>query len=123
MTTMNFTLSPTLLGELIQGGSGNGVNAYAVSYLGGTYSSLITLVNNGQSTGTTSLDLPSGDSGQDFFIIQHGAPNSSLPSQLTVSNNGFVNTEGPKNNFEYQLIEFTLSTKVKDQVNDTADIS
>ena len=39
-TTMNFTLSPTLLGNLTSGGSGNGVYAYAFAFEAVSYTHL-----------------------------------------------------------------------------------
>jgi len=127
MTTMDFTLSPALSEELAPKSlppGGNGIYAYAVDYVGGNFSSYITLVSNGTPTGVTKLPIAAGASGRQYVVIQHEG-DKDLPTHLkwALGAGGITGDIGRdsalKYNYQYQLFEGTLTPSS----NDVGDIS
>ena len=120
MTTMNFTLSPTLYAALAAGGPGNGTYAYAFAFSGPDPVGQATLVDNGvvRSAGELSLALPSQfASGIVYVVIQQGG-DGTLPATLLSGGNPLGNINpisAQQHNYGYQLFEATLSNSQYDQ--------
>jgi hypothetical protein len=112
-TTMNFTLSPTLLQSLTAGGSGNHVYAYAFAFSSGNLVGSSALINNGV-TAASSIALPTSfPSGAVYVVIQQGG-DGTLPNGIHAV--GDINPANAQaSNYSYQLFEATLSSAAFDQ--------
>jgi hypothetical protein len=130
-TTMNFTLSPTLLGELTNNGtgSGNGVYAYAFAFEGNTLipGGAITLVNSGVATGTNSIALTTASdttfaSGRIFVVVQQTGAGGTSDLLTAVTQVGDITSvDAQTRNYRFDLLEATLSNSASD-VADISDI-
>jgi len=112
-TSMNFTLSNTLLGNLTKGGSGNGAYVYAFAFDGaGRLLRSSTLVNNGVKA-ATSLQLADNGTvtGGNVIIVTQQVgkgKTSTLPGAVKAIGD-LVNTDKAKQlNYRYDAVEFTL---------------
>ena len=118
-TSMKFTLSSTLLGNLTKGGSGNGAYVFAFSFDGnGNLLKSSTLVNSGV-TASTSLQLADNStvSGGNVIVVtqQVGKGNTSTLLSTVKTIGDLVNTKNAeKLNYRYDAIEFTLANSGSD---------
>ncbi|MCW5736193.1 MAG: calcium-binding protein [Enhydrobacter sp.] len=112
-TSMNFTLSSTLLGNLTKGGSGNGAYVFAFAFDGnGNLLGSSTLLNSGVAA-STSLQLANGStvSGGNVIVVtqQVGKGNTStLPSTVKAIGDLLNTQTATQLNYRYDAIEFTL---------------
>jgi len=112
-TSMDFTLSSTLLGNLTKGGSGNGAYVYAFAFDGaGKLLRSATLVNNGVKA-ATSLQLADNSTvaGGNVVVVtqQVGKGHTSTLPGTVKAIGDVVNTARAKQlNYRYDAIEFTL---------------
>lgn len=112
-TSMDFTLSNTLLGNITKGGSGNGAYVFAFAFDGnGNLLTSSTLVNNGVAA-STSLQLVNNGtvSGGNVIVVtqQVGKGNTSTLPGMVTSIGDLLNTStATKLNYRYDAIEFTL---------------
>jgi len=128
-TTMNFTLSPTLLGNLTSGGPGNGVYAYAFAFEGNNLipGGAITLVSSGAATGVNSIDLttasdPTFSSGRIFVVVQQTGTGGTSDLLTEITQVGDITSiDAQTRNYRFDLIEATLSNSAAD-VADISDI-
>src|SRR4029079_4259505 len=126
-TTMNFTLSPTLLSHLTAGGPGNGVYAYAFAFEGANLipGGAVPLVSNGVAAGSTSVALTNAGyttftSGKVYIVVQQTGPGGSSNLLSTVTHVGDINSlDSVARNYRFDLLEATLSNSA----SDVADIS
>ena len=126
-TTMNFTLSPTLLSHLTTGGGGNGVFAYAFAFEGANLipGGAVTLVNNGVAAGAPSVALTTAghttfSSGKVYIVIQQTGAGGTSNLLATVNHVGDINSiDSVTRNYRFDLLEATLSNSA----SDVADIS
>src|SRR5690349_10852807 len=131
-TTMNFTLSPTLLSDLTAAapaGHTNGVYAYAFAFEAGNLipGGAITLVDNGVATGTNSINLttasdPTFSSGKVYIVIQQTGVDGTSDLLSSVTTTGDLNsTDSQARNYRFDIVEATLSNSASD-VADISDI-
>jgi hypothetical protein len=112
-TSMDFTLSSTLLGNLTKGGSGNGAYVYAFAFDGGgRLLRSSTLVNNGVKAASSLLlaNNSTVEGGNVIVVTQQvgRGHTSTLPSTVRAIGD-LVNTAKAKQlNYRYDAIEFTL---------------
>lgn len=126
-TTMNFTLSPTLLSHLTTGGAGNGVYAYAFAFEGSNLipGGAVTLVSNGVAAGAPSVALTTAghttfSSGKVYIVVQQTGTGGSSNLLATVQHVGDINSiDSVARNYRFDLLEATLSNSA----SDVADIS
>ena len=112
-TSMNFTLSSTLLGNLTKGGAGNGAYVYAFAFDGtGKLLRSSTLVNNGvQAAKSLLLADNSTVTGGNVIVVtqQVGKGNTSTLPSVVKTIGDVVNTaKATQLNYRYDAIEFTL---------------
>jgi len=112
-TSMNFTLSSTLLGNLTKGGAGNGAYVYAFAFDGaGKLLRSSTLVNNGARAATSLLlaDNSTVTGGNVIVVTQQvGKGNTSTLPSVVKTIGDVVNTaKATQLNYRYDAIEFTL---------------
>ncbi|MBW6401647.1 DUF4114 domain-containing protein [Roseomonas sp. HJA6] len=133
-TTLDIALSTTMQTWLSQGGSGNGVSAYAILYgsaaPGGsadTPISSLTLVNNGvvQSGGSFTLDLTTSTQttlygGKVYFIIQSLDDPSSAIDPTTLSQSAITWGNAESLSYRYDSIEVSLTGSSGDAANLTS---
>ena len=126
-TTMNFTLSPTLLSHLTSGGSGNGVYAYAFAFEGANLipGGAVTLVSNGVAAASPSVALTTPghttfSSGKVYIVVQQTGAGGTSDLLSTITHVGDINSiDSQKRNYRFDLVEATLSNSA----SDVADIS
>lgn len=123
-TSMDFTLSSTLLGNITKGGSGNGAYIYAFSFDGaGHLLKSSTLVNNGVKA-ATSLQLADNSTvaGGNVIVVtqQVGKGHTSTLLDTVKAIGDLTNSaKAERLNYRYDAIEFTLLN----QGSDVADLT
>jgi hypothetical protein len=123
-TSMDFSLSSTLLGNLTKGGKGNGAYVYAFAFDGtGKLLRSSTLVNNGVKA-ATSLQLANNSAvtGGNVIVVtqQVGKGHTSTLPSVVKTIGDVVNTDKATHlNYRYDAIEFTL----KNSGSDVADLT
>ncbi len=129
-TTLQLNLSTAMQTWLTQGGSGNGVSAYAILYgktsAGGTESLLTyqTLVQDGvvQGGGQVALDLttatqPNLFSGKAYIIIQSVGGTVAAIDPATLAQSAINWTNAAAQDFRYDSIEVSLTGTAGDAAN------
>jgi hypothetical protein len=112
-TSMDFTLSSTLLGNITKGGSGNGAYIFAFAFDGaGKLLRSSTLVNNGVKA-ATSLQLADNGtvSGGNVIIVTQQVgkgKTSTLPGTVKAIGDLVNTAKATQLNFRYDAVEFTL---------------
>ena len=128
-TTMNFALSKKLLGNLTDGGSGNGVFAYAFAFEGANLikGGAVALVENGVAKASPKIALTTASdetftSGKVYVVIQQTGAGGSSDLLKTIKKVGDINPiDSEHRNYRFDLVEATLSKSASD-VADISDI-
>lgn len=118
-TSMNFTLSSTLLGNLTTGGAGNGAYVFAFAFDGnGNLLRSSTLVNDGaESAKSLTLAKNGTVAGGNVVVVtqQVGKGNTStLPTEVKTIGDVVNTDKATQLNYRYDAIEFTLSNSGSD---------